>query len=199
MVETMRALRARAVASVLAMTTIAIAAMFAAVPAVAAELAGVKMADSLSVGGKALRLNGLGLRKKAIFKVYVGGLYLEAPSKDAGAVIAANAPKAVVMHFLRSVDRGKLVEAYKEGFEANAGPRAAAQKTNIDRFYGFIGDVKDGTEMRFAYVPGKGTTVSRDAKELGTIEGKDFAEALFSVWLGLKPPSADLKKGLLGG
>ncbi len=41
-------------------------------PAAAKELAGVNMPDTVSIGGKTLKLNGLGLRKKAIFKVYVG-------------------------------------------------------------------------------------------------------------------------------
>jgi hypothetical protein len=27
----------------------------------------------------------------------------------------------------------------------------------------------------------------------------DFADAVFSIWLGAKPPSEDLKKGMLGG
>ena len=53
-------------------------------PAHAAELAGATLPDTLSTGDKSLKLNGLGLRKKAMFKVYVGGLYLESPSKDAG-------------------------------------------------------------------------------------------------------------------
>jgi hypothetical protein len=35
--------------------------------------------------------------------------------------------------------------------------------------------------------------------DLVTIEGKDFSDALFLVWLGAKPPTEDLKKGLLGG
>jgi len=42
----------------------------------AAELAGAALPDTLAVGGKTLKLNGLGLRKKAVFKVYVGGLNL---------------------------------------------------------------------------------------------------------------------------
>jgi len=42
----------------------------------AAEPAGATLPDPLAVGGKTLKLNGLGLRKKAVFKVYVGGLYL---------------------------------------------------------------------------------------------------------------------------
>ena len=66
----------------------------------------------MSAGEKTLKLNGLGLRKKAIFKVYVGGLYLEAPSKDAAAIVAADAPKAVRMHFLRDLKKTQLTEAF---------------------------------------------------------------------------------------
>ena len=29
-------------------------------------------------------------------------------------------------------------------------------------------------------------------------EGKGFADAVFAIWLGPKPPSENLKKGLLG-
>ena len=167
-------------------------------PLAAGELAGAKLLDTMSAGGKTLKLNGMGLRKKAIFKVYVGGLYLETSSKDAGAILAADAPKAVTMHFLRSVEKAKLVEAYTEGFQANAKEKAATQKANIDRFLGLVTDVKDGSEMTVAYVPGAGTTILRDGKEAGKIEGKEFSDALFAIWLGSKPPSEDLKKGMLG-
>lgn len=32
----------------------------------------------------------------------------------------------------------------------------------------------------------------------GTIEGDDFVTALLRVWLGAKPPTEDLKNGMLG-
>jgi Chalcone isomerase-like len=169
-----------------------------AMSAQAKEVAGVKLPDSLSAGGKTLTLNGAGLRKKAIFKVYVGGLYLETASKDAGAILAADAGKAVRMHFLRNLSKEQLTDGYKEGFEANAKEKAAAQKANIDKFFGMLADVKEGEEMTYAYVPGAGTTVSKGDKVIGTIEGRDFADALFAIWLGPKPPSEDLKKGMLG-
>ena len=64
--------------SCLSFAALALSGLFlAARPALARELAGVSLPDTLSAGDKALKLNGLGLRKKAIFKVYVGGLYLE--------------------------------------------------------------------------------------------------------------------------
>jgi len=182
--------------------TFALSAAFAlalsATPAAAKELAGATMPDTLSVAGKTLKLNGMGLRKKAIFKVYVGGLYLEAPSANGAAILAADAPRALKMHFLRSVDKEKLVEAYKESVEANAASKAAAQKAALDRFYATVADVKEGSVTTYTYVPGTGTVVNRDGKDVATIEGKDFADVLFSIWLGPKPPSEDLQKGLLG-
>jgi hypothetical protein len=163
----------------------------------AADLAGVTLPDTLSAGDKTLKLNGLGLRKKAIFKVYVGGLYLESPSKDAGTILAADQAKAIRMHFLRDLTKAQLVEAFKEGFEANAKDKAA-QKAAFDKMLALVPDVKEGSTMTFTYVPGKGTTLQVADKELGSFEGKGFADAVFSIWLGSKPPSEDLRKGMLG-
>jgi hypothetical protein len=184
-----------------ALFTLAAAALAAAIPArpaAAKELAGVTMPETLSAGDKTLKLNGLGLRKKAIFKVYVGGLYLETPSKDAAAILASDQAKAVRMTFLRDVSKSQLKDAFVDGFEANAKEKAAAQKAAIEKLTSLIPDVKETQTLSFTYVPGKGTTVSLGEKELGLIEGKEFSEALFALWLGPKPPSEDLKKGMLG-
>ena len=164
----------------------------------ARDLAGVTLPDTLQAGEKTLKLNGLGLRKKALFKVYVGALYLEVPSKDAGAILASDQPKAIRMHFLRDLSKAQLVEAFQEGFEDNAGDKAAAQKATFAKLLALVPDVKEGETLTFAYVPGKGTTLEAGDKELGVFEGKEFAEAVFAIWLGPQPPSEDLKKGMLG-
>ena len=166
--------------------------------AFAGELGSVKLPDSITVGGKTLKLNGMGLRKKFGFKVYVGGLYLETPSKDAAAILAGDTAKAVTMHFIRDVGKDKMLDAYKEGFENNAKDKVAAQKANIDKFLSLVTDMKDGSEVTYAYDPAKGVSVIAGGKTLGTIEGKEFASAVFSLWLGPKPPSEDFKTGLLG-
>jgi len=158
---------------------------------------GVTLADTLKAGEKTLKLNGLGLRKKAMFKVYVGGLYLESPSKDAGAILASDQAKAIRMHFLRDLTKGQLVEAFQEGFEANAKDKAA-QKPAFDKMLALVPDVKEGSTLTFTYLPGKGTTLQVGSKELGVFDGKGFAAAVFSIWLGSKPPSEELRKGMLG-
>jgi hypothetical protein len=185
-------------ATLLMLAATALCAAVPSRPAAARELAGVTMPETLSVGDKTIKLNGLGLRKKVMFKVYVGGLYLETPSKDAAAILASDQARAVRMTFLRDVDKGKMKDAFVEGFEANAKEKAAAQKAAVEKLYELIPDMKEGQTLSFSYLPGKGTTVSHGDKALGLIEGKEFAEALFALWLGPKPPSEDLKKGMLG-
>ena len=177
---------------------VALFALALALPASARELSGVTMPDTLTVGEKALKLNGMGLRKKAIFKVYVGGLYLEAPSKDAAAVLGADSARSIRMQYLRNVDKKTITEAFSEGFQNNAKELAEKQKASIDKMIAAVPDLKDGETMAFTYVPGKGTTLNHGGRDLFTAEGKEFADAVFSLWLGPKPPSEDLKKGLLG-
>jgi Chalcone isomerase-like len=163
----------------------------------AAELAGAKLPDTLNAGGTTLKLNGLGIRKKSIVKVYVGALYLVAPSKDADAILAGDQPKAIRLHFLRDLTKKQLVEAFEEGFKANA-PDQAGQQAAFDKMLALIPDVKEGETLTFIYVPGKGTTLQVGNKDLGVFAGKVFSDAVFSIWLGPKPPTEDLKKGMLG-
>ena len=177
---------------------LAAAVLAVSMPALGRELSGVTMPDTMTVGEKTLKLNGMGLRKKAIFKVYVGGLYLEAPSKDAAAILAADSARSIRMQYVRNVDKSSITEAFTDGFQNNAKELAAKQKAVIDKMIASVPDLKDGQTMSFTYVPGKGTTLTHEGKELFSAEGKDFADAVFLLWLGAKPPSEDLKKGLLG-
>jgi hypothetical protein len=165
--------------------------------ALAGELAGITLPDTLKTGDKTLKLNGLGLRKKSVFKVYVGGLYLESLSKDGGAIVASDQAKAIRMYFLRDLTKAQLVESFQEGFEANAKDKSE-QKAAFDKMLALIPDVKEGDTMTFSYLPGKGTTLQVGDKELSISVGKGFCDAVFSIWLGPKPPSEDLKKGMLG-
>ncbi|HIO69080.1 MAG TPA: hypothetical protein EYG58_00830, partial [Nitrospirales bacterium] len=72
----------------------------------AAELAGITMPESISVGEKTLVLNGLGLREATFLKfdVFVGGLYLEQKTHDPNKIIQSQQMKQVAMHFVRNVD-----------------------------------------------------------------------------------------------
>jgi len=175
-----------------------IALLTASVVADAATLASVTLPDSAQVAGKTLVLNGVGLRTKFIVKVYVAGLYLEQKSSDAAAILKSDAPKRLVMHFVRDVSRNQMTDAFQEGFDKNSPDAAKSMKPDIDRLLAAVDDIREGQEMVFTYLPGTGTTMSINGKDKVTIASPAFAAVVFSLWLGPKPPNADLKKGILG-
>jgi len=165
----------------------------------AAELAGVSLPDQVTVGGKTLVLNGMGLRKKMVIKVYAAGLYLEERSADPDVILGSSSTKRVVMHVLTGMaTKSKMDEAWREGFEANSPDTYPALADRVTTFMGFFGDMKDGDEIVLTVVPGAGTTAALNGQDKGTIAGDDFGAGLLKVWLGDHPPSEDLKAGLLG-
>ncbi len=166
---------------------------------VAGEVAGVKMADTATVEGKTLRLNGMGLRTKFLFKVYVAGLYLETPSKDAAEVLSSDQIKSMRLSMRRSLSGSKITEAIGEGFERNSKTQLPALKARLDRLNKMIPDLKESDEIALTYLPGTGTKVTALGTDRGVLEGRDFADALFAVWLGPNPVQGNLKKALLGG
>ncbi|MFY9552370.1 MAG: chalcone isomerase family protein [Thermoanaerobaculia bacterium] len=167
--------------------------------AFAVEVAGVKLPETITVDGKTLKLNGAGLRKKFIVKVYVAGLYLEKPSKDAAAALASNDAKSMRLHILRSLKGSKVSEAIVEGFERTSKEQMPKLQARLQKLSQMIPDVAEGDEIGLTWLPDKGTVVTVRGTDRGTIEGRDFADALFAVWLGPNPVQEDLKIALLGG
>jgi hypothetical protein len=178
----------------------ALVALALASPAAARKVGGHEFPDAIDAGGQRLVLNGGGLRKKLFVKVYAAALYLPQPSREDAAVVALEAPKAVVMSFLRDLSRAQVMGAFREGFEKNsAGPGLPDLLSRLDRLAEAIPEeLKEGQDMSVTYVPGEGTTVQAAGGRKVTIPGKDFADALFRNWLGPKPADDDLKAGLLG-
>jgi Chalcone isomerase-like len=178
--------------------TVAVFGLASVVNLHAADLAGVKLPDTVQVGSTTLVLNGLGLRTKFVVKVYVAGLYLAQKSADPDAIIKADAPKRIVMQFLHGASKEQMANAFSESFNDNTPDATKTMKADIDRLLAALEPVKEGDQMVFTYVPGTGTTLAINGKEKVTIAGPAFDQMLFSVWLGPKPPNAALKRGLLG-
>ncbi len=170
-----------------------------AVPAAeAAELGGVQLDDTTKVDGQRLVLNGIGMRKKAIFKVYVAGLYLPAKQSQPSAILAEDGPRHLTMEFVRNVSASQLSGAWDDCLEGNVPDASVEIKKGFASLNDWMADVGSGDRLSVTYVPGTGTEIEVKGSVQGTVEGKDFADAMFSCWLGPAPPSGDLKDGLLG-
>ena len=180
---------------------VVLAALCFAAPAFAAEVGGVKLADKVAVGGQDLVLNGAGIRTKAIFKVYVGSLYVPAKVPDLAGVLAKG-PRRVQMNLLRNLSADDLVNALVDGLkENNTEAEMAAVKPQQDQLATIMkafGEVKEGNVVTLDFVDGA-TVVGFNGAPKGSIPGEAFNKALTKVWLGDKPVQADLKKAMLGG
>ena len=165
------------------------------------ECHGVTFPEQTQVQTSPLTLNGLGLRQATMLKVnvYVAALYVAQQSADANAILAANTPKRLVLHFVRDVASKDLKEAWEEGFEHNAKAQMPALKERIAQLQAWMVDMKSGQQLAFTHTPGAGLEVDVNGTVKGTIAGDDFAKAFLAIWLGPKPPNPPLKTGLLGG
>ncbi len=168
-----------------------------AAPLVAKEREGVVAQPTITAYGKTLNLMGMGLRKKLWFKVYLASFYLEQPTEDPAQAIASDQVKRVEMHMLRDLERGKITEAVEAGFEKNSGPQMPQLRSRLDAFLKAIPDLHGGESITVTYLPGQGTLVKAGGGEEITIPGKDFADALFSVWLGKHPVDDELRDEML--
>ena len=162
-------------------------------------VSGVTMPETIEVDGQTLSLNGMALRKKFIVKVYVAGLYVATKSSSEEEILRADAPRRMVMHFVRGVDKKKICDGWNEGLEKNTPDASAALKDQFTELCGLMADIQNGQAFVFTYVPEKGTAVEVAGEEKGTIAGKEFADALLACWIGPKPgPGGGFKKNLLG-
>ena len=126
-------------------------------------------------------------------------LHVESKSKSAATLLAADQPYQVRLHFLRDLTQAQMRKAYKAGIEVNAGDDLPKFKKRLKKLIAMMRAVDEGCDLRFLYVPGRGTTVSFDGKPAGTIEGADWARLFLAVYVGEHAPTDDLRKGLLGG
>jgi hypothetical protein len=180
----------------------------AVAPAAAQEVAepgsGVKFAAKRGD----LSLLGVGLRTRTIFqvKVYAIGLYV-ADSALAGPLAAHKAaptgpalyrelvrgdfPKELHLKFVRDVGQSTIQEAMRESLAGSA------DKSRLDAFAGYFPEIKAGQECVLRWAPGGTLETLMAGQPRPPIADREFAAAVFAVWLGEKPVQDDIKTGLV--
>ena len=170
----------------------------------AAEVAGVMFAEAIEgPTGTKLMLNGAGLRKRVIFKVYAMGLYLAERKTGADAVLALGGPKRIAIHMLRDVDADTFSAALVDGLRANQSEAQmqalAPQVAQLVAIMAEIKEAKEGMAIALDDVPGKSVVMRINGVPAGKpIAGEGFYRALLHIWLGPNPVQDDLKAALLG-
>jgi hypothetical protein len=187
------------------MTTVMGAALVVGVPRtaraedVAEPRTGVRFPDK--VGD--MSLLGIGLRTKTILKVkvyaialYVSDAALAGPLKGKSApalaheIVWGDFPKEVHLHLVRDVSASQMQDAIREALEH-------ADKARVDQFVSYFGDIKTGEEYVLRWAPGGTLETIAKGTPKPPIADKNFAAAVFGIWLGEEPIQEDIKRDLL--
>lgn len=160
---------------------------------------GISMPGSLVLQDQRLLLTGMAVREKLLFHTYVAGLYLAETTTDSTAILQKDAPRVMVMHFLRTVTGDKMVAEWLRELEKNVDDIPQDIHSAFARLAQLMPTIERNQTLQLNYLPLVGTEVAVAGKIKGTIEGKDFSDAMLATWIGPRPgPGQKFKKALLG-
>lgn len=168
----------------------------------AAEVAGVKFADTAKVAGKELQLNGLGVRTKFIVKVYAAGLYLQDKQATVDDVMKAEGPRRMQLVMMRDITSDDFGNAFMSGLNNNlSGADKSKIITQISKFgemFAMLESLKKGDVLDLDWIPGTGTQCYLNGKKIGDVTPDlIFYNSILKIWLGDKPADSSLKPKLL--
>jgi hypothetical protein len=170
----------------------------------AGELEGVQLEDRVEVDGQALELNGMALRTRMFFKVYVAGLYLPQKVSSAERAIEGAGAKRIVLVMMRDATAEQFCESVELGLEGNnSQPEIERVKPQTQALFAKIravGEARKGMRIVLDYsASSAATTLVIDGTAQGEpMPGVDFFRALLRIWLGEHPAQPELKRMLLG-
>lgn len=166
------------------------------------NVGGVVLKNELVKDGQKLILNGAGVRKKVVIKIYTVALYLSRKESRPSSIIDGDQPMMIQLNFIYEGAGKILEEDLSEGFQVSTNFKVAPLRNEIDQMITSLPDRfnKDDT-LQFMYLPETGVKVYHNGKVTATVNGLEFKKALFGIWLG--PSLADrnlsnLKDGMLG-
>ena len=172
-------------------------ATLAVTPAQAAEIEGVKYSKTYSTEGKNLHLAGVGLLRYWGFKAYTGALYLEEGATSDAAL--SDTAKRIELEYFRAIKGKDFGPATNKSIAKNVDTQTFKRlRPQIDYHNSLYRDVQPGDRYSLTYIPGRGTELALNGEPIGIIEGAEFAQAVFSIWLGSNPINDSFKKQILG-
>ncbi len=168
-------------------------------PVRAAQLEGVTLPDTQYVDRTELRLNGIALRTYSIFQIpiYVAGLYLVHPDNDADHILRSADTKLLDIRFIHDVAEDNARAAWREGFDQNCVAPCRLRPDDLQRFLAGVPAMRKGDRYSILFTR-DGARIEANGQPIGTIVDRGFATAMLTTFIGPQPPTARLKRELLG-
>jgi hypothetical protein len=163
-----------------------------------AKIQGVYFDESYKADETNLKLQGTSLLRYLKFiKAYVGAFYLEenCPIDEA----LTDRAKRIEVQYFHAIKGEDFGPATNKSIAKNVDPETFERlRPQIEYHNSLYVDVKPGDRYSLTYIPGRGTELALNGEPRGVIEGAEFAEAIFSIWIGREPIDKTFKKQILG-
>ena len=168
------------------------------------KVGAARFAETVTVDGTSLQLNGAGIRTKVILNIYAMGLYLPQPAKTADAALASPPPRQIRIQLLRALSGATFADALIDGLKQNQPAEALAPfQSSIDALRQAIAAHSEFPENSIVLITeeknGAVQIVINDKPMLAPITQSGFFSLLLSIWLGSNPVQESLKNALLQG
>lgn len=163
---------------------------------------GVILKNKIKVHDQDLVLNGVGTRNKFFIDIYVGSLYVVAPTNDAVSIINSNTIKSMHLNIISNWINRKLLKSALRSELKNSSTKEEMDhlQDEIDIFLSTFNDeIKKGDEFTFNIIPDIGVEVYKNNKLIKSIQGDRFSKRLIQLWIGNTPVDEKLKVEILGG
>ncbi len=165
--------------------------------ACAAKAGPAEFAERFESPSISMDLQGVALKKFLNIKVFAAGFYL--PMGFSSREALEDVPKRIEVAYLQPIPQKELARVTIKGIAQNVDPEVLQKlEQQIDKMNAIYQDVRPGDRYAITYIPGQGTRVAFNGQMRGTIEGADFAQAFFSIWVGKKPVDDVFRARLLG-
>ena len=136
---------------------------------------------------------------RMFFKLYDAALYTT-PGAELTDILSAQTSYRLQFRYLREIDKSIILESSAKMLEKNLSPAELRQiSERVTRLNTAYKTVQKGDRSSLTYQADLGTTLRINGNSVITIEGADFAQLYFKIWLGELPISKSLRDTLLGG
>ena len=172
-------------------------------PALAVDVGGVKLDETVHLASRELKLNGAGVRYKIIFKVYTIALYLPAQKTQLDAILALPGPRRLEIVMLRNITSDELGQAFMQGLKRSSDQadrtRLLSQTMQFGAMFEMVQGLKKGDILTVDWLPDEGTLCKLNGKQVGDkVPDLAFYNALLKIWIGAHPADTILRAHLLG-
>jgi hypothetical protein len=144
-----------------------------------------------------LKLRGVGVKTLFMMRLFVASFYLM-PQTAVGDELS-DVPKHLEVKFYTYIPAATFTSFTISRMKDNV---SRDEFSGLQNRFGRMGElfpnIVNGDVFALTYEPGKGTAFVHNGTLRGTIEGADFAKAIFATWIGPRPIDHILKNQVLG-